>query len=62
MCRYFHTSEAARRIGIAARTMLYYERTGIISPEKDSSGRRLYTESDIDAIRRYRLRRAVGQR
>lgn len=52
-----HTSgTAARELRVAVETLRRYEQRGIVKPERDASGRRLYTTKDLDKIRDYRLR------
>ncbi|WP_019203557.1 MerR family transcriptional regulator [Tsukamurella sp. 1534] len=41
----------ARRLGLDADTLRYYERRGILpEPTRDSAGRRRYTEGDVHLI------------
>ena len=47
-------SEAARRIGIAETTLRRYDRAGIVSPLRDSAGRRLFSAEDIKTAKKYR--------
>jgi MerR family transcriptional regulator/heat shock protein HspR len=47
-------SAAARAVGVAPDTLRDYERRGIVAPVRDSSGRRLFSEADIEAARRHR--------
>ena len=44
-------SIAARIIGIQAHTLRYYERLGLVQPERSSGNIRLYSEEDIDRLR-----------
>jgi MerR family transcriptional regulator/heat shock protein HspR len=44
-------SVAARMIGIEAHTLRYYERLGLVQPERSSGNIRLYSEGDIDRLR-----------
>jgi MerR family transcriptional regulator/heat shock protein HspR len=44
-------SVAARMIGIEAHTLRYYERLGLIEPERSSGNIRLYSEEDIERLR-----------
>jgi len=44
-------SVAARMIGIEAHTLRYYERLGLVQPERSSGNIRLYSEEDIDHLR-----------
>ena len=44
-------SVAARMIGIEAHTLRYYERLGLVQPERSSGNIRLYSEDDIQRLR-----------
>ena len=44
-------SVAARMIGIEAHTLRYYERLGLVEPERSSGNIRLYSEGDIERLR-----------
>ncbi|MBN2186155.1 MAG: MerR family transcriptional regulator [Dehalococcoidia bacterium] len=44
-------SIAARLVGIEPHTLRYYERLGLIQPERSSGNIRLYSEDDIDRLR-----------
>ena len=56
--RLITTGTAAREVGVAAETIRNYETRGLIAPVRDSSGRRLLTESDVERIKEFRQRRA----
>lgn len=45
-------SVAARKLGIHSYTLRYYERIGIIEPSRSSGNIRLYSERDIERLRR----------
>lgn len=47
-------SDAAAEAGVSVITLRAYETRGAISPERDSSGRRLYTPQDIAAAKQFR--------
>ena len=47
----FVISVAARMIGIEAHTLRYYERLGLVEPERSSGNIRLYSEEDIERLR-----------
>lgn len=47
-------AEASDRTGIPARMLRYYEGQGLLSPKRDGSGYRDYTEEDIAAAKRIR--------
>ena len=44
-------SIAARMIGIEAHTLRYYERLGLVQPERSSGNIRLYSEEDVARLR-----------
>ena len=44
-------SVAAQMVGIEAHTLRYYERLGLIQPERSSGNIRLYSEDDIERLR-----------
>ena len=44
-------SVAARMIGIEAHTLRYYERLGLVEPERSSGNIRLYSEENIERLR-----------
>lgn len=45
-------SIAARMIGVQVHTLRYYEKIGIIEPSRSQGNIRLYSERDIDLLRR----------
>jgi MerR family transcriptional regulator/heat shock protein HspR len=44
-------SIAARMVGIEAHTLRYYEKLGLIQPERSSGNLRLYSEEDVNRLR-----------
>lgn len=44
-------SVAARMVGIEAHTLRYYERLGLVRPERSRGNIRLYSEEDIERLR-----------
>ena len=44
-------SVAARMVGIEAHTLRYYERLGLVQPERSAGNIRLYSEEDIERLR-----------
>ncbi|RIV38346.1 MerR family transcriptional regulator [Micromonospora radicis] len=41
--------EAAERVGLTASTLRWYEQEGLVAPvDRDSAGRRRYTQRDLD--------------
>jgi len=45
-------SVAARILGVQTYTLRYYERIGIVEPSRSRGNIRLYSESDINRLRR----------
>lgn len=57
-------SDAARRVPCSAATLRKYEALGVIAAIRDSGGRRLITDEQIEAARAYMTRtrrRFAGQ-
>lgn len=55
-------AEAARRSGVTAHTLRYYERDGLMleAVERSSSGHRRYTERDLEWIKMITRLRSTG--
>ena len=49
--RFYLTGEAAKMAGVCSKSVRTYCREGLVNPIRDSSGRRLFTDEDIKAIR-----------
>ena len=45
-------SVAARMVGVETHTLRYYERVGIIKPSRSQGNIRLYSESDVNLLKR----------
>jgi DNA-binding transcriptional MerR regulator len=52
--------EMVRRTGVHERLLRYYEQQGLLTPERLPSGYRIYSESDVETVRRIRSLLAVG--
>ncbi|MFH8404585.1 MerR family transcriptional regulator [Streptomyces sp. NPDC018019] len=52
--------ELAERTGTSERLLRYYERAGLLRPDRLPNGYRTYTESDATAVRRIRALLAAG--
>jgi MerR family transcriptional regulator/heat shock protein HspR len=47
-------SVAARMLGIQTHTLRYYEKIGIVEPRRSPGNIRLYSEEDLELLRRIR--------
>ena len=47
-------SIAARMLGVQTHTLRYYERVGLLEPSRSESNLRLYSDQDIQRLRRIR--------
>ena len=45
-------SIAADMLGVHVQTLRYYERAGVIEPSRSRGNRRLYSQEDIERLRR----------
>ncbi|HEX5939406.1 MAG TPA: helix-turn-helix transcriptional regulator [Dehalococcoidia bacterium] len=45
-------SIAARMLGVHQQTLRYYERAGLVTPQRSSGNIRLYSRADLELIRR----------
>ncbi|MER5281023.1 MerR family transcriptional regulator [Streptomyces sp. NPDC002809] len=52
--------EMVRRTGVSERLLRYYEEQGLLHPTRLASGYRVYSEVDIDTVRRIRSLLAAG--
>jgi DNA-binding transcriptional MerR regulator len=50
----------ARKTGVSQRLLRYYEEQGLLHPTRDSNGYRLYTDTDVTAVRHIRRLLAAG--
>ena len=48
-------SIAARMVGVETHTLRYYERIGILEPSRSRGRIRLYSERDIELLRRVKM-------
>ena len=57
----YTTGEIAKMAGVTTRTIRYYDNKGILSPSShNSSGHRLYTESDFIKLKRILALKYLG--
>jgi len=58
----FRIGEAARRAGVTTRTLRYYQELGLLQPSGSTpGGNRLYTDDDVERLRRIlELRDVMG--
>lgn len=55
-----NVGEAARRSGLAAKTLRYYDEIGLVTPARASSGYRQYSENDVHRLRFVHRARGLG--
>lgn len=56
----FSIGDVSKKLQIPASKIRYYESEGLIPPAVRKSGRRVYLQNDIDAIRMIQLGRELG--
>lgn len=56
----FTPAQAVERTGCTLDTVRYYEKIGLLSLERDSAGRRTFTQGDLDWIGLLRCLRETG--
>ncbi|MFG2291505.1 MerR family transcriptional regulator [Streptomyces sp. NPDC048595] len=52
--------EMSRRSGVHERSLRYYEKQGLLTPQRLSSGYREYSEADLETVRRIRCLLTAG--
>lgn len=52
--------EMVRRTGVHERLLRYYEQQGLLTPERLPSGYRVYSDSDVETVRRIRCLLTAG--
>ncbi|MFI7099457.1 MerR family transcriptional regulator [Streptomyces sp. NPDC050161] len=52
--------EMAHRAGVHERSLRYYEKQGLLAPERLPSGYREYSEADLETVRRIRCLLTAG--
>ncbi|WP_326821015.1 MerR family transcriptional regulator [Streptosporangium sp. NBC_01756] len=52
--------EMVRRTGVHERLLRYYEQQGLLNPERLPSGYRVYSDSDVETVRRVRCLLTAG--
>ena len=48
-------SIAARMVGVETHTLRYYERVGVLEPSRSKGRIRLYSEKDIELLKRVKM-------
>jgi len=56
----FEIGEVARRAGVRASAVRYYEKQGLISPERGNGGRRTFTGEAVERIALIRYAKGLG--
>ena len=54
------TNDAAKILGKAGATVLYYERTGKLKAERTKSGLRLFDRAEVEALAKILRKKANG--
>ena len=57
----YRIGEASRRVGVSASALRLWERQGLLSPARSDRSYRLYSEADLDRLRRIRRLRQVDR-
>ena len=57
----YRIGEASRRVGVSASALRLWERQGLLSPARSDRRYRLYSEADLDHLRRIRRLRQVDR-
>ena len=47
---YMKTHELEKELGISKHTIFYYEKEGIITPQRDDNGYRSYSQDDLQKL------------
>jgi DNA-binding transcriptional MerR regulator len=55
------TASAARAVGVGPGTLRLYDRLGLLSPQRDSDGRRLYSHTDLEKLRKIHSARVANR-
>lgn len=55
-----NVGEAARRSGLPAKTIRYYEEIGLVAPERASNGYRSYSDRDVHFLAFLKRARGLG--
>jgi MerR family redox-sensitive transcriptional activator SoxR len=56
----FEIGEVARRAGVRASAVRYYEKQGLLSPERGNGGRRVFTNESIERMVLIRYAKGLG--
>ena len=60
--KFYLTTIAAQLAGVSANTLRNYCRLGYLNPIRDSAGRRLFTDKDLEKIREVFRSNALSRR
>ena len=55
-----HIAQLEEDLGLSRASIRFYEKEGLLSPERLANGYRDYSEEDLETLRRVKLLRALG--
>lgn len=55
-----HIAQLEEALGLSRASIRFYEKEGLLSPERLANGYRDYSEEDLETLRRVKLLRALG--
>jgi DNA-binding transcriptional MerR regulator/mannose-6-phosphate isomerase-like protein (cupin superfamily) len=55
----FSIGEVSKSVGVPAPTLRWWEREGLVKPQRSERGRRIYTEADVERAREIKRLRSV---
>lgn len=60
-CRFYQTSQFARKASVSVRTLRFYDKVGLLSPSgRTEAGYRLYTDADLPVLQRILALKFLG--
>jgi len=58
--QHYRVRKCASLCGVTVKALLHYEKLGLLAPARTSAGHRLYSERDVDRLRRILALKRVG--